>query len=199
MSYHCRNLNYPKAHWVRYRAPKSVKRWTRVRLACMSLQYDEAIQKYRSLHYTAPSTATKKIVHRILCELLAVKDTGLGTQTPYMGSGLTSIDLIRFKTLLETEFALPQKIPLITIMITTTISELAQKIDELQTVAYGPSSEGASVITRPYNPLVALNKPTGRAATATPLFLFHPGVDEILIFLTLVQHLLNRPVYAFRA
>ena len=33
----------------------------------------------------------------------------------------------------------------------------------------------------------------------TPLFLFHPGVGEIPVFLALVKHLPERPVYAFRA
>ena len=52
-------------------------------------------------------------------------------------------------------------------------------------------------IERPkvYNPIVTLRQ----EGVKTPLFLVHPGLGEILVFLGLARHISDRPVYALRA
>lgn len=76
-------------------------------------------------------------------------------------------------------------IPIITIMTNTTIRLLALAIKQLQTSQY----EGE------YNPVVTLQY----SGSKTPLWLIHPGIGEILVFLELVQYFLDRPIHALRA
>src|SRR5207248_365438 len=46
-----------------------------------------------------------------------------------------------------------------------------------------------------YNPIVQLQ----RNGPKTPLFVIHPGVGEVLIFMNLARHITDRRVYALRA
>lgn len=159
-----------------------------------------AIQEHRLAHYTAPSTPTETTVHSVLCNLLSLDPTELSINTPYFDSGLTSVDLIRLKSRLEAVFAFPKdskEIPMITIMTSATVSTLATAIDALLEPSTSSTSQQL-VSSQSYHPLVALN-PAPTAQGTTPLFLFHPGVGEILVFLGLVKYLPERPIYAFRA
>jgi acyl-CoA synthetase (AMP-forming)/AMP-acid ligase II/thioesterase domain-containing protein len=109
---------------------------------------------------------------------------GMGIDTPILDTGVTSVDLIRFKRAAEKAFHIVE-IPIITIMTNTTIRGLAAAIKQIQ----GPQ-ESAS-----YNPIITL-QPNG---DKTPLFLLHPGIGEMLVFLGLVQYFPDRPIYAMRA
>ena len=73
---------------------------------------------------------------------------------------------------------------MIIILTNTTIRSLAEAIHNLQ---------GSQAMTE-YKPVVTL-QPHG---TKNPLWLFHPGIGEILVFLGLAQYFPDRPIYAFR-
>ena len=72
-------------------------------------------------------------------------------------------------------------------MTSPTIRAFASAIDTLRT-------RTTSQI-QPYNPTVVLQS----RGTKTPLWLVHPGVGEILVFLPLAKYLSDRPIYALRA
>lgn len=109
---------------------------------------------------------------------------GMGIDTPILDTGVTSVDLIRFKRAAERAFDVVE-IPMITIMTNTTIRTLATAIKQIQ----GPPEKTS------YNPIITL-QPNG---DKTPLFLVHPGIGEMLVFLGLVQYFPDRPIYAMRA
>ncbi|KAF2215891.1 hypothetical protein CERZMDRAFT_35326 [Cercospora zeae-maydis SCOH1-5] len=103
----------------------------------------------------------------------------LGILTPWFSLGVTSIQLIRLKRKIELGLQLAE-IPLVTLLKCSTIEQLAM---EMQT----PSAT--------YDPVVKL-RPQG---SKTPLWLFHPGVGEVLVFINMAQEVTDRPVFALRA
>jgi acyl-CoA synthetase (AMP-forming)/AMP-acid ligase II/thioesterase domain-containing protein len=115
---------------------------------------------------------------------LQVGAPGMGIDTPILDTGVTSVDLIRFKRAAEKAFEIVD-IPIITIMTNTTIRTLTAAIKRLQ----GSKNKVS------YNPIITL-QPNG---DKTPLFLLHPGIGEMLVFLGLVQYFPDRPIYAMRA
>jgi thioesterase domain-containing protein len=94
------------------------------------------------------------------------------------------VDLIRLKRAAEKSFEI-KDIPIITVITNASIRTLAAAIQRLKAQQYHTI----------YNPIVTL-QPNG---TKTPLFLVHPGIGEMLVFLNLVQYFPDRPIYAFRA
>ncbi|KAH7394853.1 putative polyketide synthase PksJ [Phaeosphaeria sp. MPI-PUGE-AT-0046c] len=141
------------------------------------------LQRYQQKHTGQPESATEKILMDVFrsCRLGA---PGMGVDTPILDTGVTSVDLIRFKRAAEKAFSIVD-IPIITIMTNTTIRDLATAIRKL----------AHPEVKAEYNPLVTL-QPNG---DKTPLFLLHPGIGEMLVFLGLVQYFPDRPIYAFRA
>jgi pimeloyl-ACP methyl ester carboxylesterase len=95
--------------------------------------------------------------------------------------GITSIDLIRLKRNIEEQLELSSPIPIITLMTNPTIRSLVIALNTETIPKYEP---------------VVVIQPNG---TKTPLWLVHPGVGEVLVFLNLAKYLPERPVYAFRA
>lgn len=99
-------------------------------------------------------------------------DKEIDIDMPILDTGITLVD-----------FGI-EDIPMITIMINTTIRSLAAAVQKLK----------ASYLTSVYQTVVTL-QPHG---SKTPLWLFHPGVGEILVFLMLAQHFPDRPIYTMR-
>lgn len=141
------------------------------------------LQRYQQEHTGQPENDMEKRLMEVFrsCRLGA---PGMGVDTPILDTGVTSVDLIRFKRAAEKAFSIAD-IPIITIMTNTTIRDLAIAVGKLA----NPESKAQ------YNPIVTL-QPNG---DKTPLFLLHPGIGEMLVFLRLVQYFPDRPIYAFRA
>lgn len=142
-----------------------------------------ALQEYRQEHSAEPGNTTERTLMKIFHDL-ELGAPEMGIDTPILDTGVTSVDLIRLKRAAETEFQI-KEIPIIVVMTNTTIRTLASAILSLQT----------SQQQIEYNPIVTL-QPNG---DKTPLFLLHPGIGEMLVFLGLVQYFPDRPIYAFRA
>ena len=102
--------------------------------------------------------------------------------TSLFDMGVTSIEIIRLKSLIERELKMRAEIPIITIMTNPTVKGLATAVKKL---------------TEPhvYDPIVTLQS----GGDKTPIFLIHPGVGEILVFLNLAKYITDRPVHAIRA
>ncbi|KAI0407027.1 hypothetical protein F4802DRAFT_555394 [Xylaria palmicola] len=106
--------------------------------------------------------------------------------------GINSMDLIRLKHRLQCRLAIELPIALL-------IKHSSPKA--LASVLYGIHSTGIAYdfhsIGIAYDPVVTIQSQGAK----TPLWLVHPGVGEVLVFMGLAQHLRNddRPIYALRA
>ncbi len=108
----------------------------------------------------------------------------MGIDTPVLDTGVSSVELIRLKSASEKAFNIAD-IPIVAIMTNTTIRSLASAIRQILTSQYKVE----------YNPVVTLQY----NGSKTPLWLIHPGIGEILVFLGLVQYFPDRPIHALRA
>lgn len=125
-------------------------------------------------------------------ETLGLVAGAIGPETPLFELGCTSMDMIRLKHRLD--HRLGAKIPIVTIMKHPTARSLATA---LASEALHDSGGFDPPVTADYDPVVTL-QPNG---TRVPLWLVHPGVGEVMVFLGLAQHMSqdDRPVYALRA
>ena len=148
---------------------------------------DSAIRGYRNDRANCvltkkPSTDLERRILEIFAQCFGLHAQNIGVDSSIFSFGVTSMHLIRFKRELEDHLALDTEIPLITILASPDIRRLAKALEI-------NAAEAA------YNPVVAL-QPHG---THAPLWLVHPGVGEVLVFLNLAKHITDRPVYALRA
>ena len=154
------------------------------------LQYeaeDNAISK-RNIGEAITGTATQKTVLQALHELLTVNSSQLMLEIHLSSDifelGLSSIDLLKLRASLQKSLNL-DSIPITIFFSHPILHHLSQAIDDLQ----------KKTPQKIYNPL-SLLQPHG---TKTPLFLIHPGVGDVLIFMNLARLIDDRPVYALRA
>lgn len=111
--------------------------------------------------------------------------------------GCTSMDLIRLRSRVCDAFKID--IPTITFIKHPTVRLLAAALDAVNSPTQPTSSPSSPA---PYDPVVTLY-PGAPDSNKTPLWLIHPGVGEVLVFIGLAQHLAaadpQRPIYALRA
>ncbi|KAG8215411.1 hypothetical protein J3R82DRAFT_9019 [Butyriboletus roseoflavus] len=155
-------------------------------LAKHIVRAEELLSIARGASFVTPSTTTEKTLARIYADIFNLNVSDMSAGDNFFELGGTSIDVIRLKREGETAFELPE-IPTIQILKHPILSSLAQYVDSLV-------SKDAS--TEEYDPIVPLNL-TGNK---TPIFMVHPGVGEVLIFVNFAKYFQNeRPFYAFRA
>ena len=93
----------------------------------------------------------------------------------------------RLKREVEVTMKLPDEIPILRILLHPTPNSLSTLVDQI----LNPSASDANV----YDPVVPLQT-TGNK---TPIFFVHPGIGEVLIFVSLAKYFHGeRPFYAFR-
>ena len=147
---------------------------------------EELLNIARGASFIVPSTETEKTLARIYADIFNLNVSDMSTGDNFFELGGTSIDVIRLKREGESAFNLPE-IPTIQILKHPVLSSLGRYVDSL-------ISKDAS--TEEYDPIVPLNL-TGNK---TPIFMVHPGVGEVLIFVNLAKYFHGeRPFYAFRA
>ncbi|KIM96172.1 hypothetical protein OIDMADRAFT_132717 [Oidiodendron maius Zn] len=129
------------------------------------------IQAYNADNMAQPQNESESIVLKMFCEALQIPIGDIGVETPVYDIGITSIHLIRLKKQLQTRLSIDD-IPMLVIMTNPTIRSLCKALESLHR-------------PKEYDP--------------TPIWLFHPGVGEVLVFLGLSKYLVGRPVYALRA
>ncbi|KAF2236497.1 thioesterase domain protein [Viridothelium virens] len=142
---------------------------------------DELLRKSRSLTHDQPTNRTEQTILKECKLILSSCSQEIGVETSIFGAGITSINLLRLKKRLQIVLGFDE-IPLITIMTNPTVRALTSAIDGLQ----NPHS---------YDPVVVLQS----GGKKTPLWLIHPGVGEVLVFLALAEYFSDRPIYALRA
>ncbi len=106
---------------------------------------------------------------------------GISATSSFFDLGGTSVDILRLRNQLETRFGC-QDLSLADLMQSQTVRELARRL-------------GATPAAADYNPIVTF-QPNGQQ---TPLFCFHPGPGEVLVFIGLANRFAGeRPVHALR-
>ncbi|KAL8869901.1 MAG: hypothetical protein Q9174_003924, partial [Haloplaca sp. 1 TL-2023] len=145
-------------------------------------QNDRIIQSYRATKRQAPSNEIEVTILRLFAELFGVAESDLGTNSSIFEMGISSIEIIKLKTRIQHSLHLTSEIPVITMMTNPTIKCLAAALTQMKE-------------PKPYSPVVTLQA----EGTKMPLWLVHPGVGEVLVFLHLAKYMVDRPVYALRA
>ncbi|KAJ6076960.1 NRPS-like protein [Penicillium canescens] len=143
-------------------------------------QRDTAIMETsrKNIGEAAGTTATEKVVLQVFHDLLASDygelAIGIRIDSDMFDIGVSSIDLLKLRVYLEK--ALDIDIPM------TIFSPIRKALDGLQK-------------EKTYDPITVLQA----HGTKIPIFLIHPGLGEILIFMNLARCIEDRPVYAIRA
>ena len=147
----------------------------------MQSQNISAIKSYRAATRQAPSSKTEQFVLKTVCEMLHIPEDETGTDANIFELGMTSVSLFAFKQNLQDMLGPQVEIPLIVLLVDPRIQGVANAIDHHH--------------SREYDPVVPLQT----HGTKTPLWLVHPASGNILAFIPLAKHILDRPVYGLRA
>lgn len=130
----------------------------------------------------APSNEVQDTILGYSADVLEISRDDIGINTSLFDWGVNSIETFNLKTLIQERLKLQDEVPIIIIMAKPTIKALATEVDRVQEAHV-------------YDPIVTLQASGAR----TPVFLFHPGVGEVLVFLNLAKHMTDRPVHTIRA
>lgn len=144
---------------------------------------NEIISQYRAATRQNPGNELEHRLLDIFIRCLGLPESDFDVKTPVFNMGITSVELIKLKKNIEEHLELTREIHMITLMTNTTVHDLAEAQQDLQ----APEKNE-------YNPVVTL-QPQGHK---TPLWLIHPGVGEVLVFLDLAKFIVDRKVYALR-
>ncbi|MCJ1467234.1 hypothetical protein MMC07_005857 [Pseudocyphellaria aurata] len=150
----------------------------------LSAKNAKAISEYRASQRQAPETPTEKAVASLIVEMFGSDEKEIGLTSSLFDLGIDSIALIKFLFQLQKNLGMEDTISLSLALTSPTVGGMAKALDNLGL------EKGA-----PYNPVVPLQA----SGDKTPLWLVHPGVGEILVFLNLAKTFTDRPVYALRA
>ncbi|KAK8024991.1 hypothetical protein PG990_002814 [Apiospora arundinis] len=119
---------------------------------------------------------------------------GIHAETSIFDIGFTSMHVIKLKYCIEQRLGID--VPIIHIMKHPTIRSLAADLADQVRCSEDPVLPETAVTS--YDPVVVFCA----KGTKPPLWLFHPGVGEVLVFVGLAQQLAiedDRPVFALRA
>ena len=145
----------------------------------------ESIKVYkerRRLNRAEPLSGLERLLVRELCEVLDLNAEDIDTESPIFSMGVTSVDLIKVKRNIEKQLSPARDVPMLALLTNPTIRALAKTMEISDT----PTE---------YNPVVRMQ----HQGVKTPLWLVHPGVGEVLVFINLAKHITDRPVYTLRA
>ncbi|GAB1314335.1 hypothetical protein MFIFM68171_04545 [Madurella fahalii] len=151
-----------------------------------------------------PTTEEEELLRQDVAETKGLDPKSVGVCTSIFELGFTSMDLIRLKHRISSR--LGTTVATILLMKNPTVRSLAVALDEDKPdpTRLSPNRDVRRTdVDEPkgkdweYDPVVVLRS----AGTKTPLWLVHPGVGEVLVFVGLAQHMKedDRPIYALRA
>ncbi|OJT07761.1 Polyketide synthase PksJ [Trametes pubescens] len=135
-----------------------------------------------------PLTEWEVKVASVVAQLLDVDTSGMFRSSSLFDLGMSSMHLVQLKYLLQEALNIPD-IPVIDMLRHPELGQLCDYLEE----AVNASKNGTAVSR--YNPVICLN-PHGHKR---PVFLVHPGVGEVLVFMGLAHTIHDRPIYALRA
>lgn len=151
--------------------------------ADLRLRNAKAVSDYRLTQFKAPITPTEKTIAALISEMFSKDPLEIGLEASIFDLGIDSIALISFLYQLQHKLGMTETISLSLALTSPSVGAMAAALHDLE----GGTGE--------YNPVVPLQA----HGSKTPLWLVHPGVGEILVFLNLAKTFTDRPVYALRA
>jgi len=157
-------------------------------------QFDTLVEHLSALDASAraagggPKNPFEKTVFEIIGIVVERDASTLRLTDSLFDMGASSMHLMQLKQRVQDTLSLPI-IPIIEFLRRPEIGELCDYLADLSS-----SQRSGQVVA--YDPIVCLN-PSG---SKPPIFLVHPGVGEILVFINLARVLNDdRPIYAIRA
>ncbi|RYP50582.1 hypothetical protein DL768_003927 [Monosporascus sp. mg162] len=160
--------------------------------------YEHAVRRAAEQMRRCDSRLTTEAETRLVEDVVEVLGTtpealDIHAETCIFDIGFTSMHVIKLKYHIERRLGMD--LPVIHIMKNSSIRSLAADIDAQLQQSKPLSSKEDPVGS--YDPVVVFRAEGSKA----PLWLIHPGVGEVLVFVRLAQRLAmdNRPVFALRA
>ncbi|KAB8068191.1 hypothetical protein BDV29DRAFT_195847 [Aspergillus leporis] len=145
---------------------------------------NEAIKRHRQKMRGVAETPDEVALLDIVRDQLEIPtDDDFAVNDSILATGATSMDLVAIMQRVNKQLHLSNPLRLTDVLKHPTVRGLATRI----AVTTGRGKHE-------YDPIVVL-QPHGNK---TPLWLVHPGVAEVLVFVNLAHHITDRPVYAFR-
>ncbi|KAI0973824.1 acetyl-CoA synthetase-like protein [Xylaria arbuscula] len=155
-------------------------------------------------------TKAESLLQLEFAETLGIEDSAtVDIETPLFELGFSSMDLIHLKLLIDAR--LGTTVDIVLLLKHPTIRSLAAALDRITNqmlppnLSSVPTGDGdvssypdtLQVSDAQYDPVVVL-RPKG---SKVPLWLLHPGIGEILVFVGVAKHMRDddRPIYALRA
>ncbi|KAI1338797.1 acetyl-CoA synthetase-like protein [Xylariaceae sp. FL0016] len=153
--------------------------------AAQQASNDAAVKRFREQTRGEPQTHEEKVCLEIIREQLDIPaEDDFAVNDSVLSTGATSMDLVGIVHHVNTKLQLTKEIRLTDVLNNPTAKGLADRI---------ATTSGAK--KHEYDPVVVL-QPHGNKK---PIWLVHPGVGEVLVFVNMAHHITDRPVYAFRA
>lgn len=143
---------------------------------------EEILSASRALNTTPPTNKMEEMLLQEFEETVGLRPQEFGTERQVFEMGVTSVDLIKVTRAIERRLMMSGQIPISTMMTHPTVRSLAIALSDLDA-------------PKEYNPVVTLQ----HNGTTKPLWLIHPGVGEVLVFINLAKYFPDRPIYALRA
>ncbi|KAI7400587.1 hypothetical protein KC336_g14824 [Hortaea werneckii] len=172
----------PKSTIGKLSRPKLREAFESGAYASIHAENEKLIRAYRAKRIKMPSDEVEKVILGCFVSLFNVPCEEAALKASLFDWGVSSIEIIRLRNSIQKELKLTQEIPVITIISNPTIESLAKAVRDLQK-------------RRDYNPIVTLQA----RGFKTPIFVVHPGVGEVLVFLNLAKYITDRPLHAIRA
>jgi acyl-CoA synthetase (AMP-forming)/AMP-acid ligase II/thioesterase domain-containing protein len=137
-------------------------------------------------------TQDEQLLINDFAETLGTLPACFTVDTSFFDLGFTSMHLIKLKHRID--IRLGQPVPVIKVIKNPTARLLAAALSP--TANYSKANSISETISVPYDPVVTFRT----AGSKTPLWLVHPGVGEVLVFVGLAHHMSDddRPLYALR-
>lgn len=185
------------------------------------IRHREVVDKFRRQRDVSwaggPLNETETLLRADVADIKGMTNVEeVGVETNFFQFGFTSMDFIRLKHRLDTRLGIT--VATIVFLKHPTVRSLAGALDwkpkavppddapsdalpassGLEDAVEDIDSIGRFVVTETeYDAVVVLRS----SGTKTPLWLVHPGVGEVLVFVGLAQHMSadDRPIYALRA
>lgn len=150
---------------------------------------DEVHTEYVSI--SALETEIRRKVAEVLAKETGIRVSEVVASTSMLRTGVDSLIYLRIKKRIENSLGLSSEMPMALLLTASTVGELSRVLTiELEKPHYSLADLGDA----DYDPIVTLRG----SGSKVPIFLVHPGGGEFLIWLSLLEHMPDRPMYAFR-
>ncbi|KAL5923806.1 hypothetical protein ACKVV1_011445 [Pyricularia oryzae] len=164
--------------------------------AAQRSRHEAAVRRYRLKMRGEPADDREEALLELIREQLELRpEDDFAVNDSILSYGATSMDLMALKFRINNDrsgrLGLVRRVELLDLIRNPTARGLATRIQTL--AAEADKRDGST--SSSYDPVVVL-QPRG---SKPPLWMVHPGVGEVLVFVALARHLTDRPLYAFRA